>query len=158
MSDYSYPPHKSTFFKMDANIVAMVLYIIAIVFAWFSYIGLFAWLIPLIVLLFERSSSLVKYHAVQTLVCSVFISIVEVIRRILNFSLTSLFGDNSPLSWFGKISGNLLSFVFMIISSVVSFFILFQLIKGAFHAYKYRECRMPIISVISDKIRRVFKI
>lgn len=60
-----YEPHKSSIANLDANLVALFVYLIPMLVGFAFHASALAWIIPLIVFFVEKDSDLVKFHCAQ---------------------------------------------------------------------------------------------
>ena len=140
----TYEPHKSSIGGMDANIAALLAYLIAIIMNFISGAQWFAWIVPLIFFLMEKDSMLVKFHAAQAFVLGVIGAIIYIILSIITFAtFTSVAG------WGFALSGGYWAIV--AISVVVSIIIAIFEILAMINAYKYKEYSIPWIGGLAEK-------
>ena len=129
MSKGSYSPHQSSIGNMDANIMAVLTYILPIIAAYLPIVWRVAWIIPIFIFFMEKKSNLVKFHAMQSMVLHVVRVVVLAILGII------------PL--LGSLVGFIVGIVFTLIALVA--------IIGAF---SYEEFRIPFVG---DFVARLIK-
>lgn len=145
-------PHKSTLSNLDANIVALGVYLIpfllSILSSNFKYI---VWIIPLIAYLYEKDSDFVIYHASQALAFNVMTAIFWVISSVLGIvgvTSTILFGI--PLIGFAAAGAiGILYVIVGIILGIISVILFVYEIICMFKAYQYYENYVPIVTKIA---------
>lgn len=144
MSLKTYEPHKSSIGGMDANVMALLTYIIAIILNFISGAQWFAWIVPLIILIMEKNSMLVKFHAAQAFVLGVIGAIIYIILTIITWSVFASAG-----LWAFGLGGGYLAVV--AISVVISILIAIFEILAMINAYKYKEYSIPFIGGLAEK-------
>lgn len=120
MAKGNYSPHQSSIANMDANIMAVLTYLLPVIATYLPIVWRIAWLIPILIFFMEKESNLVKFHAMQ--------SIALYIARILIISILHFI----PL--LGGLIGLLVGIVFIIIAII-----------AAIGAFNYEEFRIPFI-------------
>jgi uncharacterized membrane protein len=144
MSNKTVGPHKSSLGNLDANILALLSYLVASAFMFFGVLGYFAWIIPLIVFLMEKSS-FVKFHAMQ----SVVVHAVSAVLGLLILIISSLV---FAVSFYGGLAvTGLFTTLSLIINIVIAVFSIIAMIK----AYQYTEYKIPVIAPIAAKLANV---
>lgn len=127
MSKGNYSPHQSSIAHMDANIMAVLTYILPIVAAYLPIVWRIAWLIPVLIFFLEKESNLVKFHAMQ--------SILLYVARVIVISLLRFI----PL--LGWLLGLIVGIIFILIALIA--------IVGAFN---YEESHIPFIGDFVDRL------
>ncbi len=85
MGIYKYSEHKSTLGNIDANVMALIVYIAPLVLCRLHFIGSIAWICPLVIFLIEKDSKLVRFHSLQSLALYVITSILFSVAGIIPF-------------------------------------------------------------------------
>lgn len=129
MAKGNYSPHQSSIANMDANIMAVLTYVLPVIAAYLPIVWRIAWLIPILIFFMEKESNLVKFHAMQ--------SVVLYVARVIIISILSFI----PL--LGGLAGFIVGIIFTIIAIVA--------VIGAFN---YEEFRIPFIG---DLVARLIK-
>ena len=139
MPQKSYKNHDSSF-KIPANIIAMICYIIPLIYIVISsfiplpaivgYLFIFS---PFIFYFFERKSEFVRFHAVSSIVLNVALPLIFEFLIVL----VSILGLSQS-----EIIASLISLIYLGIVMIIVAISVYSLIK----AYKYQVCNLPIIS------------
>lgn len=129
MSRGNYSPHQSSIANMDANIMAVITYILPIIAAYLPIVWRIAWILPVAIFFMEKNSNLVKFHAMQ----SVALHVVRVV-------VLSILGIIPLL---GGLVGFIVGIAFILLAIIA--------IVGAF---SYEEFRIPFIG---DFVARLIK-
>ncbi|NLM60912.1 MAG: DUF4870 domain-containing protein [Clostridiales bacterium] len=142
MSNKTVGPHNSSLGNLEANILALLSYLVTSVLMFIPGVSYFAWILPLVIYLLENKSSFVKFHALQSMVVH---AISALIRLVLNVIIGSLFfaAFLRTGAWF-LIS--VLSTISTIVSVVIAVFSILAMIK----AYQYTEYNIPLIGPITS--------
>ncbi len=154
-----YEPHKSSIANLDANLVALFVYLIPMLVGFAFHASALAWIIPLIVFFVEKDSDLVKFHCAQA-VMLVFIPGVSFIYY---------FNDYSYYRWYCMVTGWFVSFsgimslltgsvfgiillIFGLIAGIITLvFFVFKVI-AMIKAYNYIAYEVPVIGKIASLI------
>ena len=83
MSNKTVQPHKSSIANLDANLVALLSYLVTSLCLMIPALGYVAWIVPLVVFLLENKSMFVKKHAVQSLVIHILSAVVSLVLRVI---------------------------------------------------------------------------
>ena len=75
-------PHKSSL-GMDANLLAMLAYLVTGVLAWIPGVIYFIWLAPLIVFFFEKNSQFVRFHCMQSVLLFAVNTVLALLVRVV---------------------------------------------------------------------------
>lgn len=145
-------PHKSSI-GMDANLWAMLVYIITIILGWIPVVQYVAWVFPLVIYLTEKDSDFVKFHAMQALAIYIINAIISIIFAIIGAAIAATAVLNS-FNILGAAGGVIaLSAVSVIIGILIMVFAIIALIK----AYQYEEYKIPVIGTFADKLSSIGK-
>ena len=125
-------PHKSSIGDMQANIMALLCYLVSSVLVFVPGLMYVAWLAPLVIFFLEKESRFVKFHAMQAFV-------LDAVGILLGLLVTLLFGGISYESF--AFVGTLVT----IISITILVFAIYAMLK----AYRYVEYSIPFIGKIS---------
>ena len=79
----TYQPHRSSLGGLDANIMAVLCYLVTFVGGLIPVVKYVAWLLPLVIVFLEKESGLVKFHAMQAFVLNLISFVVTVLITIL---------------------------------------------------------------------------
>ena len=79
----TYQPHRSSLGGLDANIMALLCYLVTFVGGLIPVVKYVAWLLPLVIVFLEKESGLVKFHAMQAFVLNLISFVVTVLITIL---------------------------------------------------------------------------
>lgn len=150
-----YGPHKSSIFDLDANIVALLVYLLPLLVGLINdSLSVFTWIIPLAVFIIEKDSYFVTYHAAYSLSFYVIEAIFSVISIILG--LTSMVASwISNIAIIGVISAGITGILFLIVALVfvvLEIYLFVGKVIGAIKAYNYQETHYPIIDKITPFI------
>lgn len=155
MSLRTYEPHKSSLGGTDANIMALLAYLIAIILNFIPGAHWFAWIVPLIIYLMEKDSQLVKFHAAQAFVLSAVGAILYIILDAINAAIwvgSAAFWLSG--SWGAAAAG---SIIIGLISIVIAIIIAIFEILAMINAHKYSEYNIPFIAGLAEKFREKVK-
>lgn len=133
-------PHKSSL-GLDANILATILYVLAVAGMFIPGYRFFAFIIPLVIFFIEKESSFVKFHAIQ----ATFIALIMLFCYTL-FSYLTIYQAFQSLMNFNFSGGgfyNTLKWIMFILLSVVAGF-------AAYKAFLYTNVYLPITGKVSD--------
>lgn len=155
-----YEPHKSSIGNLDANVMALLTYVSAIILSFIPFVQYVSWLLPLIFFYMEKNSNLVKFHAIQAfalfLVSAIIDIIINVIVGIAGAATAASIASNpyDLNSYFGAWAGvAAASVVIGIIGLVFLIFGILAMVK----AYKYEEYAMPVFGKLAEKFSSKFK-
>lgn len=128
---------------MEANLFAMLVYIISIILIFIPYVCFVSWLFPLlVVILIEKQSVFVKRHAAQIMAICIVSAAIQIIFEIIAFAIAS----TNPFSAFSGIS-------FLSVLSIIIQLLLVALgVYGAVKAYRNEDYSAPIIGILGDNI------
>lgn len=148
MSLKTYEPHKSSLGSMDANVMALLCYVIAAVISFIPYVQFVAWLVPLYIYKKETNSELVKFHAIQAFALYLVSAIISLILNIIIWTTTVATIASGFSIGFGAFGAAVvLSTIVGIISLIFLIFAIITIIK----AYKYEEYSIPFFGNLSQK-------
>jgi uncharacterized membrane protein len=141
-------PHKSSIGNLDANVVALLAYLAAGIIGWIPYIGYIAWAVPLVFFFMEKSSTFVKFHAMQAFV-------LNAISAIIGFLLTVIIGGVVGAAAINDLEGAMgalaavaaIGVIVTIISLIFTIFAIIALVN----AYKYKMYYIPLIGKLAEK-------
>ncbi|MFV0552765.1 MAG: DUF4870 domain-containing protein [Anaerorhabdus sp.] len=137
-----YEPHKSSILGLDANVASLLIYLIPFLIGVFSYGGIwgnFTWIVPLLALIFEKDSKLVKFHGWQALLMTLFYGAVGVVTTVVGVS-TSFAGIFT-----GSAGAIVSGAAIVIIVGIISIIFAVLEIIAAVKAYGWVSYRLPII-------------
>lgn len=147
-----YGPHKSSLFDLDANIAALLVYLLPWLLGVVSNsLCTITWIIPLMVFILEKKSGFVTYHAANSLSFYVIEAILYIISTVLGLTavITSLI---SNIAIIGTITVGITSIIFLLIGlafAVINILLFVGKVIGAIKAYDYQEVHFPIIDKIT---------
>ncbi len=152
-------PHKSST-GIDANLWAMLVYLITMVLGWIYGVNWFAWVFPLVIYLVEKESMFVRFHALQALALYVLDAIVQVVVAIV----VAIIGVSSavavavtPWAWFAlggaAVGVVVLNVIGVIVGVVVTVFTIIAMVK----AWQYEDYKVPLASGLADKFAAIGK-
>ena len=76
-------PHKSSLGGIDANVMAMLSYLAALIVGFVPFIGRVSWIAPLVIFFVEKESGFVRFHAMQAFVIQLISMLVSGIASVL---------------------------------------------------------------------------
>lgn len=148
MSLKTYEPHKSSIGGMDANIVALLAYLVALILNFIPGAHWFTWLVPLIFFFLEKNSMLVKFHAAQAFVLGAVAAIIYIVLDIISTAIAwSSVGSWLAGGW-GFVGG---IWAVAVIGAIVGILIAVFEILAMINAYKYKEYSIPWIGGLAEK-------
>ena len=142
-------PHKSSL-GMDANLLALLAYLVTGIIAWLPGIRYFAWAAPLVLFFIEKDSGFVLFHAMQAFILNI---IGALLAFILNVLVYGIFAAGMYTTDYNAWSASLgalgvISIIAGIISIIITVFAIIALVK----AYAYDAYKIPLIGKLADKI------
>lgn len=142
-------PHQSSVMETDANLVALSLYLVPLLSNFMS-LGIISWVLPLVVVLIEKKSNFVHFHAVQSLVmqatAAVF-NLIVVIAALMSASSSLLVGFN-VLGVFGVVG------LVGLLSALVSVIVIALEIVGVIKAYGWEIYYLPFFGNITRRFTK----
>jgi Predicted membrane protein len=148
MSVKTYEQHKSSIGGMDANLAALLVYIISAIVSFIPYLQFVAFVVPIIFLMQEKDSELVKFHARQAFALYLVTSIVSIIMNVIIWASAASFMAN-PLGAYNALAG---LGVLSLIVGIVGLIILIFAIMAMINAYKYKEYAIPFFNDLGNKL------
>jgi uncharacterized membrane protein len=148
MSLKTYEPHKSSIGGLDANIAALLAYLVALILNFIPGAHWFTWLVPLIFFFIEKNSMLVKFHAAQAFVLGVIGAIIYIILDIISTAIAW----SSVTSWLTGgwgFTGGIVAV--SIIAAIVGILIAVFEILAMVNAYKWKEYSIPWVGGLAEK-------
>lgn len=142
MSNQTVDAHQSSLGNIDANILALLCYIVSAVLGFVPIVKYVAWLAPLVVFFIEKQSSFVKFHAMQAFLLNLAGLVISLILSLI-FAATLLVSASGAVATVG-LTG--------IIGLIVSIVILVFSILAMIGAYKYQEYEIPLLGPLTRKI------
>ena len=141
-------PHKSSL-GMDANLLAMLAYLITGVLSWLPGIRYFAWAAPLILFFIEKESGFVMFHAMQAFLLNV---IGAILAFVLNVIVYGVFAAGMYTTDYNAWSASLgalgiISIIAGVIGVIITIFAIIALIK----AYGYSNYEIPLVGKLAEK-------
>lgn len=141
-------PHKSSL-GMDANQMALLAYVSAIILSFIPGVRYIAWLAPIVIYILEKDSAFVRFNAMQAFV-------LNAAGAVLGFIVTVIIGGILSAAYHGSGAAvgaalgaiGLVGFLSTAISVVMAVFGVLAMIR----AYGYQEYRIPIAGGIADKV------
>lgn len=144
-----YSPHTSSIFNINANLMALLCYIIADIASVIPLVKMFAFLAPLAIYYFEKNSDLVRFHAAQALALD-FIAWLAGLAISLVTGAGKMTFSMLHLNFLGAISSG----VGGILQAAIWVFVLVYSIIAMVRAYQYSEYEIPLIAMLSRLIFR----
>ncbi|MGY3725523.1 Uncharacterized membrane protein [Granulicatella balaenopterae] len=147
MKNQVFPKHQSSFGEIDANVLALLVYLVPAVLSFLPNVGLlFTWFIPLMVYLFEKNSKFVKFHAAQSFVLNIVGTCINILVTIIGILvLTGGILSNEAADIIGGAS------IMMMINFAVNILVFIYAIFAMSGAYKNTQYQIPIIGKIAVK-------
>lgn len=148
MVNKTYECHKSSIGSMDANVMALLAYIVSVVIGWIPGLRYFAWLAPLVIYFIEKDSAFVKFHAMQAFM-------LEVLGGVITFILTVIIGGivgaamYNPYNAYAAVG---ITGIVALLAGIISIIITIFAIIAMVNAYRYKEYCIPIVGNITSKI------
>ncbi len=147
-------PHKSST-GMDANVWAMLVYIITIILGWIPYVNYVAWVFPLVMFLTEKDSEFVRFHSMQALALYIINAIAAIIFAIIAFAITmsTLGALINPIGLMGAVGGAMGLMAVSAIGAVITVLIMVFTIIATIKAYQYEQYEVPLAGAFAKKLR-----
>lgn len=151
----TYEPHKSSIGGMDANVAALLAYLIAIIMNFIGGAQWFAWIVPLVFFLMEKDSMLVKFHAAQAFVLAVVGAIIYIILSIISTAIAwsyvgTALATGNPFAAVGGVIA--IGAIGVVIAIIIAIFEILAMVN----AYKYKEYEIPWIGGMARKFVEKF--
>lgn len=146
MKNETYGPHQCSIIETDANIIALLAYFSSIIAILIPIISLVAFFAPLLIYGFEKNSTFVKFHAMQSFLLNAASTVIIIICAIIVGACFIYIASINPYV-------NMSPLALMIVVIVVTRAVIFILrIVAAVNAYKYHEYHLPIIGSWAARI------
>ncbi len=143
-------PHRSSL-GMDANIAALIAYIVGGIFLWVPIVKYFLiFLLPLALFIIEKDSPFVKFHAMQATILNVIFAVLAIIFDIINYALLTSPGYLMN-NWQSALSGTTFASIILLIIAIIFDLLM---ILGIYKSYTYYEYKMPLIGNLAQKLSR----
>jgi len=144
---------KSSIADMNANVMALVAYLGGGVLAFIPGVRYFAWIVPVIILLIEKKSSLVKKSAAQSIVIQLIATIVSFILYVIVYNIVLNSITANPWSILtGAATGlSTVTTIAMVFSIAIGLVVIVASIK----AYNNEYFKIPFVSTMADKIEKL---
>ena len=136
-------PHKSSIGDLDANIMAMLIFVAPAVLAFIPGVRYVAWAVPLVVFFMEKKSKFVKFYAATSLVISVISFAITVVLGIIVASMTVSLMMAGGLGILAFMS--FLSLIFLIAFLALFVFLIVM-------ALSYKQVELPLVGPIAVKV------
>ena len=149
MKNELYPPHKSSLGNLDANVLALLAYLAAVVVGWIPGLRYAAWLAPLVLFFLEKNSKFVRFHAMQAFVLQVISSAIAFLISIVLGGIIRAVVDN--IYSLAIITG-LTGLVVTLVSIAISVFAILAMVG----AYNYKETHIPVVGGIAENLVKRF--
>ena len=141
-----YDAHKSSVMDTDANIVALAVYLIPLL-GHFISLGIISWVFPLVLLFIEKKSPLVYFHAVQSLVMQVVVTVFSIV----SFIMTVISAGSSFLLGFNVFGAIGAAGIFSLISLVINGIMIAFEVVGIIKAYGWEAYYLPVFGSVTKK-------
>ncbi|NLF80373.1 MAG: DUF4870 domain-containing protein [Clostridia bacterium] len=135
---------------MDANLLALLVYLAPIILAWIPVVKYVAWAVPLVVFFIEKDSKFVKFHSMQAILLSAVGAVLGLIFSLIKAGVIA----GSYASGYGVVVGALgLVYLWarrlaLIITIIIIVFEIIAMVR----AYGYVAYRIPLIGNWAAKI------
>ena len=143
MKDEVFQAHKSSLGDVDANVMAMVAYLIGIITIIIPGLGMLAWVAPLLIFLLEKNSSFVRFHAMQSLVLNIASAVIAALGLFLVAGISIGMSIN-PFAFLGGMG------MLGLILGLVNLAIIIFSVIAAVKAYGYIEYHVPLVADIAN--------
>lgn len=150
-----YDPHKSSLFDLDANIAAILVYLLPWLVSMISdTAGTLAWIIPLAAFLMESKSDFVNFHAANSLsffVISAFLNLISTmigLTAVISTWLSSIW----VLGLFYMGTAGLIAILLGLVFLIIDIYLLVGKVLSLVNAYSYKDIHFPIIAMITHFI------
>ena len=146
-----FKPHKSSL-GLEANVLAMLIYVAPIIIGIIPVIGYVAWVLPIVILVLEKNSKLVKFHAATSIILmilSLIVSIILVIFALIAGSMTSIASIVIMMSEGYGLGG---FFAFFGIILIYALLVIILIIYLAVTAFRYKQVELPLIGPLAAKL------
>ena len=148
MKNELFNPHKSSIADLNANLVAVLAYLIATVVSWIPVVRYVAWLAPLVLFYMEKQSNLVKFHALQAFVLNLASSALYFIITVV---IAAILGVGS-ITTVTALAAAGIAGILSLITFLVSLAFLVLTIIAMIGAYGYKETHIPIVGDLAENL------
>lgn len=148
----NYEPHKSSIFDLDANLVALLVYLVPMLISFLnSTLETFSFIIPLIILIIEKNSDHVRFHAANALTFFIVAAIINLIVTILSIVTTiSTIGAISLVTWTAGGISAILLLILGLVTLIISLALFILEVISMVKAYQYQDIHLPVISSVTN--------
>lgn len=140
-----YQPHSSSIGNINANLMALLVYLAPVVLSFVPVVRYVAWCAPLVLYFMEKNSLLVKFHSMQAFTVQIVNTILSVIYTII--VKTAIIGGTVATGIIGGFGlpviagiGGIIYLVYAALSTILLVFEIIAMVK----AYRYVEYRVPV--------------
>jgi uncharacterized membrane protein len=151
MSAEIYGPHKSSIGGMDANVMALIAYIGASILSFIPGVKYVAWLFPIVLFFVEKTSSFVKFHAVQAFLMNTVGAILGAIFGGIATAITAAAIANAK-NLSDLVATPFFAVIFGGIALIIGLIILVFSILAMVGAYQYKLYQVPVIGKLAVSI------
>lgn len=131
---------KSTFFRLDENIAAALAAGLPLILTFVPYVSYFAWMVPLLAVIFERKSTFVRFCAGE----AAFASVILLISTALFTFINGLVNSGTPLTLIMSLCGMLTSIIRVVCAVIM--------IMVTYNGYLHKELNIPLVATLIKKI------
>jgi len=154
MKETPFPPHKSSL-GINANVLALIIYILLIFTSWLSFTKYLTWIIPLVFFIVERNSKFIKFYAVQGFFVGLIRAAFAGLFSLIDGALARDAAELAAMKTVDKdrIVGarNLASDI----DGIIGIVIIVVIIYLAIMAYSYIQRELPGIGFIARKVSKI---
>lgn len=148
MKNEIYNTHKASIGGLNANVMALLAYLISIPLSLIPIVRYMAWLAPLAVFLLEKQSKFVRFHAMQSFLLHL---VSAAFSLLLSAVMIGIFGVGSISATTYYAAAGLAGLIGLF-TAAISIAILIFAIIAMVGAYKYKETHIPVIGNIAQRI------
>ena len=141
LNKLTYPAHKSSIFDLNANLVAIIAYFASAILGFIPFVSYVAWLAPLGIFFWEKSSFLVKRHSLSAFFIQVCETLVGIVIALIMFLI--------PVA--GWIIGSILNILLTLGFLALKVFCVIQ-------AYKNEYFRYPVLDPLCKWFLKLVKV
>lgn len=150
MKNDVYPPHQSSIGGLNANVMALLCYVVSAVISWIPMVHYVAWLVPLVLFFVEKQSRLVKFHAMQSVV-------LHAIGALLSFLVSVVLGGIIGASMYSVTNFYaawnavwLISIATLLIALIIFICVIYAMVG----AYRYKETYVPLVGGLAQTLSK----
>ena len=151
MKNDIYDSHTSSLLSANANIIALMAYVVSTLLGWIPVLKYASFFAPLLIFILEKDSEFVRFHSMQAFLLNVVARVFNVIYSLLvKVSVVGVMFGIQHIET-GLFSIGIASIVF-IASLAINLAIFIFSIIAMIRAYQYTEYHIPLIGTWTERL------